>query len=136
MAAADASAPRQDGTAEAKLAAACDLARHTDDPWIHATTLCALAALPGQDRVARLQQAKEIAEAAGMLPDAARAGLMLAGALSGSDPKRAAREAKAAAKRLRALGLDVEAETARLPLMSAGTKPPGKKIGRGQAAAL
>jgi hypothetical protein len=112
------------------------LAEQADDPWIHATTLRALAALPGNDRIVHLEQAKEIAEAAGMLPDAARAGLMLAGALSGSDPTRASREAKAAAKRLAALGLDVEAETARLPVMSAETKPPGKKMGRGQAAAL
>jgi len=122
--------------AEAKLTAACDLAQEADDPWMHTTTLRALAALPGKDRIVHLQRAKDIAEAAGMLPDAARAGLMLAGALSEPDPKRAAREAKAAAKRLAALGLDVEAEMARLPVMSAETKPPGKKMGRGQAAAL
>ena len=121
--------------AEERLSAASDLAQEGDDPWIHATTLRALAALPGKNSVIHAQHAKEVAETAELLPDAARAGLMLAGALSASDPKRASREAKAAAKRLAALGLDVEAEKARLPVMSAGPTS-GKKMGRGQAAAL
>jgi hypothetical protein len=60
---------------------------------------------------------------------------MLAGALTEIDPKRAALEAKAAAKIFAGLGLDMEAETARLPMMVAETKPSRKKMGRGRAAA-